>query len=322
MKKLLVLIIIAVLSISLILVLKYKNFDKASETGHSLLYEHEGGIEQYSNDDNKDGFSINGILPSFSKPSAEQTEKKNYSLLIKELKNYLKDKPGTYGLHFISLNNRIRFGINDNQGFVAASTTKVPINLYLFNRIVQKKVNPDTMLVYEEEDYEEGTGSIQYKKTGTKYSIRELSRLSIVQSDNVANNMLVKHLGWGNIKKFMESIVKHEVDYEHNTFTPRDMATFMKAVLDFSKKYKNEGNELLEYLENTEFNDRMPLYLPEGTIVAHKIGTQVRAINDIGIVFAENPFILSVMSKDINDDNQACEVIASLTKIIYDFEQK
>lgn len=254
------------------------------------------------------------------KPSTRSSEVK-YNQLVTQIDEYTGKYQGTYGVYFISLTTGQKFGINENEQFVAASTTKVPINLYLFSKIAENKVQPDILLTYTEDCYEEGTGSIQYEDFGKEYSIRDLARLSIEESDNAAINMLSKYLGMEEIKKFMEGIVKHPVDLDDNLSNPKDMANYMKSVLDFNKKHKAEGDELLSYLENTEFNDRIPLYLPPDTIVAHKIGNQVQALHDIGIVFAQKSYIISIMTKDINED-EAPEVIANISKMVYDFEEK
>mgnify|MGYP001788021598 CR=1 FL=1 len=254
-------------------------------------------------------------------PIKKNVSRKSYNQLIDDIKGYISDKEGIFGIYFISLTTGQSFGINENEVFTAASTVKVPINLYLFNRIAQNKINPAKNLLYTEEDYEEGTGTIQFGDFGTKYSIRELSQLSIEASDNIAINMLMRYLGRNNILKFMESIVKHPVDKERNVSTPKDMALYLKALLAFREKNTKLGDELLDYMEHTEFNDRMPLYLPENIPVAHKIGTQVKAIHDIGIVFAEKPFILSILSEEV-DEELAPEVIAQISRMVYDFEQE
>lgn len=247
--------------------------------------------------------------------------RKSYNQLMDDIKVYISDKEGTFGIYFISLTTGQSFGINENEVFTAASTVKVPINLYLFNRIAQNRVNPSKNLLYTEEDYEEGTGTIQFGDFGTKYSIRELSKLSIEASDNIAINMLMRYLGRNNILKFMESIVKHPVDKERNVSTPKDMALYLKALLAFREKNTELGDELLDYMEHTDFNDRIPLYLPENISVAHKIGTQMNVIHDIGIVFAEKPFILSILSEEV-DEELAPEVIAQISRMVYDFEQE
>lgn len=246
---------------------------------------------------------------------------KSYTALKNEIRTYISEQEGFYGIYFISLTTGQTFGINENKVFDAASTVKVPVNLYLYNRIVQNKVNPSKTLIYTEGDYEEGTGSIQNEDFGKKFSIRELSRLSIVESDNVAVNMLMRYLGRNNILKYMETIVHHSIDKKRNAATAKDMALYLKALLEFKENNPEEGAELLDYLKNTEFNDRIPLYLPEDIPVAHKIGTQVQAVHDVGIIFAEKPYILSVMSGQV-DEEMAPEVIARISRMVYDYEQK
>ncbi|HEX9060719.1 MAG TPA: serine hydrolase, partial [Clostridia bacterium] len=245
---------------------------------------------------------------------------KDYSTLLTSINKYITDKTGKYGIHFISLTNNQEFGISENDGFVAASTVKVPINLYLYKKIASKEVDPNEKITYKECDYEEGTGSIQDEDYGSKYTIDELSRRSIEESDNVAINMLLRYLGSDEVNNFKESVLKHPVDRDRNILSPKDMSYFMKDILDFKEKHPKEGEKLLYYLKNTEFNDRIPKYLPSNVAVAHKIGNQVNVMNDSGIIFADKPFILSVFSKDVNED-EACEVIGKIAKMIYDFEE-
>ena len=103
------------------------------------------------------------------------------------------------------------------------------------------------------------------------------------------------------------------------------MAMYMNAVIDFSTLHPAEGNEFLSYLENTIYNDRISSELPSNIVIAHKIGTETGAIHDIGIIYANKPFILAVMSKGV-DENIAPEVIGHMVighiaKLIYDFEE-
>ena len=54
--------------------------------------------------------------------------------------------------------------------------------------------------------------------------------------------------------------------------------------------------------------------------VAHKIGNQTKTANDVGIVFGKHPYVLSVMTEDV-DFGTACNNIAALSKKIFDFEE-
>ena len=236
----------------------------------------------------------------------------------KDISGYLSEQEGRYGVYFLDLNNAEELGINHEASFTAASTIKIPINLYLYKKIDSGLTDPGAVLVYQKDDYEEGTGKLRYSEPGGKYTIRELSRLSIVNSDNVAANMLIRYLGLADIKGYMRQVGGIVVDDDKNTSCPRDMGLYMKLVYDLYRNKKESGKQLVDYFMNTEFNDRIPAGLPSSVKVAHKIGTQVRAFNDVGIVFAAKPYILSIMSDGI-DEGKAAGVIANISRKIYSY---
>lgn len=233
-----------------------------------------------------------------------------------DITNYLENYHGQYGIYYYDLTTGEELGENDENGYKAASTVKIPLNLYLYNRIKAGAVNPDAALTYLEEDYEDGAGQIRYAEFGTRYTIRELSRLSIVDSDNVAANMLVRFLGFQNLKDYMKQVGGVVVSSE-NLSSPKDMGLYMKLVYEFYKTQGALGNELMDNLLDANFNDRIPEGLPDSVKVAHKIGNEVRVINDVGVVFADRPYIIAVMSEGVNEA-EAPAVIAHLSKMVYD----
>jgi len=257
--------------------------------------------------------------PAVTSKPAQTSPKKNYNLLLNKIKTYLSNYEGTYGIYFLSLTNGQTMGLNAKRNFIAASTIKVPINLYLYNQYSQNKISLDDTVTYQEEDYEDGSGSIQFEDFGNEYSLRELSRLSIVVSDNVAAKMLSRYLDYKNVVDYMDSLVNHATPRNRNATSPSDMTIYLKTLLDLTQTHP-ETQELLDSLLNTEFNDRIPLYLPQDIPVAHKIGTQTRAIHDAGIVFAPKPYIICIYSENV-DEETAPEVIAQISKMVYDFSQ-
>jgi len=242
--------------------------------------------------------------------------------LKKDIENYISNFKGRYGIYYINLVDNSEFGINDKEEYIAASTVKIPINLYLYNKIKDGSVNPDGTMPYLEEDYEGGTGKLQFEKIGNRYTVRELSRLSIEISDNVATNILLKLLGRYNVKKFMRDLGGIVVSDERNISCPRDMALYMKQLYIFCKNSGDLGKELMGYFQNTVFSDRIPKLLPKSVKIAHKIGNQIGAYHDVGIVFAKKPYIIAIMSKDIENHEEAYNVIAKISKKVYDFVSK
>lgn len=240
--------------------------------------------------------------------------------LRKEINDYIGKFSGKYGIYFIDTLNGHEFGINEEDEFIAASTVKIPINLYLFNKINNGTANPEDVLTYTEADYEDGTGKILNEKMGTRYTVRELSMLSIESSDNIATNMLIRYLNRKNIKDFMRDLGGKIVDDEKNISCPKDMAVYMKEVYNFCRSKGPLGEELLDYFSNTEFNGRIPALLPKDIRIAHKIGSYDSVFHDIGIIYTHNPYILSIMSSD-TDEEEAAKVIANISKKVYDYVQ-
>lgn len=241
---------------------------------------------------------------------------------VGELEQLVRDKiasfTGVYGVTFVNLATGERFGVNDTQPYKAASTAKLPMNVLLWRRIAAGEIDPEAILTYKEEDFEPGTGIIQNQPFGTEYTVRQTSRYSIIHSDNSGINMIIRLLDRDKILEYMREI-GFAIDYgARHRSSPSDMAN---AAIDLYKFYYEQpefAGELIYNLENTDWRDRISAKLPPEIKVAHKIGNQLRTSNDVGIIFASQPYVLSVMTAD-TEHGVAIVNIANLSRMIYDF---
>lgn len=240
--------------------------------------------------------------------------------LKKLITDYTSNLPGKYGVTFIDLATGEMVSVNDKVEYIAASTSKLPINVLLFKNIEAGKISLDDKLVYKNEDFEAGTGIIQQSSFGRSYTVRETSKLSIRKSDNCGVNMLIRLLGIENVRSYIDE-VGGQVHYgKTHRSCPYDMAMIAQ---DLYKHYLNNEDvygELIDNMENTDWSDRIDAKLPDNVKVAHKIGNQVKTANDVGIVFATHPYVLSVMTENV-EVGAAYNSIANLSKKIYDFEE-
>lgn len=262
--------------------------------------------------------------PAAPVPAATPAQKQpDMQKLQKTLNQYLAAQDGTYGVFVIDLTTGQSLGINSDTVFPAASTFKLPMSLYILNLASQGKVDLNEQLAYQESDYEDGTGILQDSiSVGDTYPIKELIKLAITQSDNIATHMLLDRFGIQNVYDYMHQLGGQVTEYDDETIgtTPKEMARYMrsargtKAVTDPALR-----QFLIDCLENTAFVDRTAAGVPEGVAVAHKIGTLPNVVNDVALVLApDHPFIISAFSKDVNDD-QAPQVITDVTRQVYDF---
>jgi len=72
-----------------------------------------------------------------------------------------------------------------------------------------------------------------------------------------------------------------------NTTTPNDVLLMLRTIADPSYTSPRHSAEMLELMTDTSFEDRLPQPLPEGTRVAHKIGSYENTFSDAGVVFPE-----------------------------------
>jgi beta-lactamase class A len=244
--------------------------------------------------------------------------------LKKSISTYIDKQTGEFSVYYLNLSDGSQFGINDTEVFVAASTIKIPINFYLFKEIEAGDVSKTDKVTYLSRDYEGGTGDLQYEKKGTIYTVDELSKLSIELSDNVATNMLQRFLGGRSvIRGYMKKLGGIVTYGDKNITCAKDMALYMKRVYEFSVSNPKLGGHLIDYFENTIFNDRIPKLLPKDIKVAHKIGNfwseeWGAALHDIGIVYADKPYIISVMTKKADED-ETYDAIANISKMVYEY---
>jgi len=236
--------------------------------------------------------------------------------LKKELEDYISQQQGKYGLYFINLVNGDEFGINDKDEYIAASTTKLPMNLLLYKKIASGEVDPESILTYLEEDFEPGSGIIYESEYGTEYTVRETARLSIIYSDNCAINMIIRLLGIDNIRSYMQELGGTVYYGRRHRSCPYDLALYARELYLFYIESPEIAGILIEDLQNTMWNDRINKFLPEDVKVSHKIGTFEGVYNDVGIIFAEEPYVLAVMSDGV-EHAAASDVIGEISKKIY-----
>lgn len=255
----------------------------------------------------------------------------DFTKLIDQINDYIKKYVGVYGIYYKNLITGDSFGINEFELFYPASTIKLPLNLYVFKKISMGEIDPEQKLEYKKEDFEWGTGTIISKvKQGLEYpdleyTIRKLCEFSIIYSDNIAANMLYRVVGKENLIKYLEELGGFSTSDKINV-SPYDMGIYIEELYRFYIDHPVLGGELIGYLSNTVYNNRIPAYLPENKEldIAHKIGNlpKLSTLHDVGIIFTEQPYILCIMSKDIDygdDGSDGCKIIAQISKIIYDF---
>lgn len=237
-----------------------------------------------------------------------------------EIITYLKTQNGDYNIYYEDLMSGDNLSVHASSVVTAASLNKLPIVAYLYHLAGKKEVDlQDTIVIQQSDIQDYGTGSLRYEKPGKPYTLQHLAMLSLKESDNTAAHVLTIRLGEDNIQAFAYQIGMGSTNMIDNDTSARDIGKYYEMLYHNKITSPALSQELLGYMEDTEFEDRIPTLLPKELHVYHKTGDGVNFIHDGGIVSdGKMAFVLAVMSSNISDEKNAKNTIAKIARIIYE----
>lgn len=261
---------------------------------------------------------------SKSSPSPTAVPVLNTQELISSIKQITDKATGTYSVYVVDLNTKQSFGFNETTIFTAASVIKVPILAALYHEAAAGKIDLDRRITIQAADIQDyGTGVIRYKGAGQVYSLKTLAQLMMEKSDNTAAFVLDTVITQPKIQSLIDGWGMSQTDLTNNKTSNKDIANLMIKMRAGEIANKALTQEMIGFMDDSDFENRIPKLLPTGIKVFHKIGNEVGFVHDVGIVEdPKHPFYIGVMSNDIRNDEEAESVIAQVAKLVYDFMSK
>jgi beta-lactamase class A len=221
--------------------------------------------------------------------------------------------PGTYGVVVYDPSSGKTVALNGDQRFLAGSLTKLPVLFTLYKAAARGEVDlEDEISILPSDIQAYGTGVLyRYPNkypVGYTMTLRECAEFMIKESDNTAWVMLNRYLGRRYIEAELIRIGATSTAYWiPNTTTPNDVLLMLKTIADPSYTSPALSAEMFDMMTNTSFEDRLPQPLPEGTRVAHKIGSYGDTFSDAGVVFlkgsqsTEDAYFIVVIAEDTTE---------------------
>ncbi|MFB2924217.1 MULTISPECIES: serine hydrolase [Aerosakkonema] len=215
----------------------------------------------------------------------------------------------------------------------AASTIKVPILVAFFQDVDAGKIRLDEELTLREEDRADGSGKMQYKQPGTKFSALETATQMIIHSDNSATNMLIARLGGSQVlnQRFREwGLTATEIrnklpDIEGtNTTSAKELGTLMARVNQGELVSLRSRDRLLDIMRRTANNSLLPRGLGKEATIAHKTGNIGSMLADVGLIDLPSGkrYIASVMVQRPRNDTRATQLINKISRVTYQYFSK
>jgi beta-lactamase class A len=226
----------------------------------------------------------------------------------------------------------------------AASTMKVPVLLQLYLDHETGRLSLDDSLevrtgfrsIVDGSPYEldrtADSDSTLYDHAGEPRPLRELARLMIARSSNLATNLLIDLVDARRVTATMRSLGADSIDvlrgvedlpaFEaglNNTTTARDLGILFEALGRGRIASEASRREILGILEQQEFRDKIPAGLPAGVRVANKTGWITGISHDAALVFppARAPYVLVVLTRGAEAE-AAERLIAGVSRLVWE----
>lgn len=226
-----------------------------------------------------------------------------------------------------------------------ASTIKVPVLVEIYRQAQAGKLRLDERLPIVNRFYSSLDGSpfvlsrsddseqTLYARKGETETIYELARLMIVRSSNLGTNLLMDRVTHESVNAFMQEIGAGDLLLRNrmmdmkafhagktNLGTARALCHLL-TLLGQRKLVSPEASDaILAILLGTECQDRLRAGLPAGLPAAHKTGSISNVCHDAGIIYPSDgrtPYVLVVMTRGIEEERKAEQLIAAISKRFY-----
>ena len=241
------------------------------------------------------------------------------------------------------MENGLRFSLQGDRWFHAASTIKVAVLLAVFRAADEGRLRLNDSLHVRNRFISAADGSPfhlnrdsdampeLYKRIGRVAKISELAEGMIVASSNLATNLLLDYLTVEYARNVLRDAQVDGVELRrgvedhaahgkgiNNQVTANGLLRLLSALRGDFLSAKSKGQAIHILLEQ-RFDSMIPAGLPAHAVVAHKTGEISTACHDMGIVYLpeREPYLAVILTEFDSDRDGRRETVAAISEAIY-----
>ncbi len=224
--------------------------------------------------------------------------------VLQSIKKEIESMEGNLGFYYKNLVTGEEYGYNEGGAFLAASVIKLPLFLYILAESAAGRISLSERLVTENSHKVPSCGALNLFTGAVETDILTLCRLMICISDNTATNRLIKHFGIAAVNagfaamglkktKLRRLLFDSEASARglENTVCPLEMGMLLEQLYRGTFINEDVSRLALDVLLQQQINHKLGGKLDDVDI-AHKTGEDDMLSNDVGIIYANRPFVL------------------------------
>src|SRR3990167_1487310 len=260
----------------------------------------------------------------------------NFTDLRQKFKEYTLEQKEKIGIYFEYLPNGNSIGINEKEPFFRASLVKVPAAMRAYKLIEEGKLKKDDILTIKQVHIDPTYGELWKKGVGSQITVEEAIRLSIVESDNTAFEVLNEKVNSDILDADVgsEKIVSNVYDFldiprvevgPNQQITPKNFSSILKSLFFSAYLTYSNSDELLNLMSESVFEEGIKSVVPEAIKISHKFGIYnlddepLQVHSDCGIIYLPSrPYILCVMVNS-GDLEKSGEHMTKISELVYEY---
>lgn len=235
----------------------------------------------------------------------------NEMQVLDSIRQRMEDIPGNIGFYYINLMTGTEYGVHEDEVFGAASVIKLPLYMHILAECAAGRMSMTEKLTVAKADKVPICGALTLFSDDIQVDVRTLCKLMISISDNTATNKLIDY---STIPQLQEGfhrmgLVKTQLTRKlfdraasraglRNLICPKEigqlLAMLYRGEFISAAVCREAIDTLLLQQVDHKLNGRICGEVP----IAHKTGEDDQLSNDVGIVYAPQPFVICFTGDD------------------------
>lgn len=276
---------------------------------------------------NQENTTLGDRTVADSQTLAEQASFKNTPLehVVSEA---LSDTQGSYAVVIINKKTGETYMRNEHKTFDSASLYKLWIMAVVFQQIQEGRLDENAPLTADVAElnrkFHIASDSAELTEGSIDFTVGSALTQMITISHNYAAIALTDKVGLSTVAAFLAKQGFHESHVSNGdhapTTTASDIALFFTKLINGELANETNTARMIALLKGQRLNNKLPRYLPDATVIAHKTGEIGLFSHDGGIVYLPDgtPYIIVVLSETIYP-SAAEERISKISQNVYHY---
>lgn len=234
---------------------------------------------------------------------------------------------GSYGVVVKNLKTGEFYSQNADKTYKSGSLYKLWVMGEVFEKVKDGTLDEDQVLSESVETlnkrFDIDPEYAERSEGQVSYSVKDALNQMITISDNYAALLLTLKIRLSTVSTYLsgKGFLESKVGTGGNPpiTTPNDITMFLEKLYDGELADPIYSEKMLDLLKAQRLNDKIPKYIPDGVMIAHKTGELDEVTHDAGIVYGERGDYIIVVMSESDAPQAAAERVAGVSEAVYKY---